>query len=79
MNGCQVYEVEQIDGRQYVNTTARGTAYTLSKSGDEWHVYTRRLALGRWNVGGFRAFPTLKSVAENVKAFADFFAMEVAS
>jgi hypothetical protein len=78
MQGCQVYEVEEVEGRQYVSTTARGVAYTMSKAGEEWHVYTRRLALGRWNMGGFKRFDSLAAVATGCKAFADFFAMELA-
>jgi hypothetical protein len=78
MATVQVYEVEEVNGTQYVTTEARGVQYTLAPHGDGWGVYTRRLALGRWNAGGFKAFNTLQDVAANCRAFADFYGMEAA-
>lgn len=58
------------EGREYFTTVARGTEYTASKGTYGWEVYTRRLALGRFNVGGFKRFSSLADVSANVRAFA---------
>lgn len=78
MASTQVFEVEEVAGKQYVTTEVRGVRYTLHKHGDGWGVATRRLSLGRWNTGGFRYFDTLRDVADKCRAFADFYAMEAA-
>jgi hypothetical protein len=72
----QVYEVEEVNGKQYVTTEARGVRYTLAKQVGGWAVYTRRLGYGdRSHVGGCKVFPTLTEVGQKVRAFADFYAL----
>lgn len=73
----QIFEVEEVAGKQYVTTVARGVEYTLAPHGDGWGVATRRLALGRFNTGGFRFFDSLADVGTKCAAFADFFACGV--
>lgn len=58
------------DGRDYFTTTRRGVEYTAMRQGDAWGVASRRLALGRWNVGGFRHYATLGDLEAGCKAFA---------
>lgn len=57
------------NGQLYVSATSRGTEYCLQRLGDGWFVSSRRLALGRHNVGSGRHFATLADVAAGCKAF----------
>ena len=57
-----------------MTTEYRGTEYTLMPHCDGFGVSTRRLSLGRWNTGGFKAFASLADVAANCPAFRDFYA-----
>ena len=76
----QVYEVEEINGTQYVTTEARGVRYTLCKSSGQWQVYTKRLGYGgRFHMGGVKVFASLADVARNCRAFADFYGCELAA
>jgi len=54
----------------YLATEYRGTEYTLRRSQWGWELTTRRIALGRWNMGGFKRFATLEAVKAGCKAFA---------
>lgn len=76
MSQVQVYEVEEINGVQYVTTNYRGVMYTMMPHDGGFGVSSRRIALGRWNFGSFKHFDTLDSVCANCKAFSDFFAMD---
>ena len=58
-----------INGSKYITATARGTEYTLMRLGDAWFVSSRRLALGRGNIGGGKHYDTLAEVAAGCKAF----------
>lgn len=58
------------NGTTYLATEYRGTAYTLRRSQWGWELSTKRLSLGRYNVGGFKRFETLADVQANCKAFA---------
>lgn len=60
-----------VNGQKYLTTVRRGVEYTLMRSGDGWGVASRRLALGRFNVGGYRSYATLADVKVNCKAFTD--------
>lgn len=57
------------DGQLYITTEFKGTEYCLHKFDGAWGVGTRRLALGRYNAGGFKRFATLDALAANCKAF----------
>ena len=57
------------NSNKYTTVIHRGTEYTLMRMGDAWGVATRRLALGRFNAGGFKYFPTLEAVKAGCKAF----------
>ena len=57
------------DGKLYITAVARGTTYTLMRHGDGWGVASRRLALGQFNPGSFKAYATLAEVAAGCKAF----------
>ena len=61
---------EVSNGTVYLTTEYRGTAYTLRRSQWGWELSTKRLSLGRYNVGGFKRFDTLADVQANCKAFA---------
>lgn len=61
--------VELINGAPYVSAVRRGVSYCLHRHGDGWGVSSRRLALGRSNVGGFKPYATLSDVAEGCAAF----------
>lgn len=56
-------------GNKYITATYRGTEYTLMRNGDGWGVATRRIALGRFNTGGFKHYRSLAEVAAGCKAF----------
>jgi hypothetical protein len=58
------------NGVAYMTTEYRGTEYTLRRGSFGWELTTRRLSLGRWNMGGFKRFETLADVQANCKAFA---------
>ena len=51
------------DGQLYITTEFKGTEYCLHKFDGAWGVGTRRLALGRYNAGGFKRFATLDALA----------------
>lgn len=67
---AQLITREIHDNTVYLATTYRGTIYTLRRSPWAWEVSTRRLALGRGNIGGVKHFDTLADVRANCKAFA---------
>lgn len=58
------------EGRDYFTAIRRGVEYTAMRQGDAWGVASRRLALGRWNMGGFKHYPTIEAVETGCKAFA---------
>jgi hypothetical protein len=58
-----------LNNSPYITATYRGTEYTLSRLCDAWFVSTRRIALGRWNMGGGKYYATLAAVAAGCKAF----------
>jgi len=60
-----------INGQKYITNVVRGVEYVLMRNGNEWGVATKRLALGRFNPGGFKSFKTLDDVKANCKAFAN--------
>jgi hypothetical protein len=66
----QVLTREVHNGTVYLTTEYRGTEYTLRRSQWGWELSTRRLALGRFNMGGFKRFETLDAVQAGCKAFA---------
>lgn len=78
MAPLQVFEVTELEGRQYVSTTYRGVDYTLMALGDAWFVASHRKSLGRGHIGGGKHYSTLDDVAANCPAFRDFYAMEAA-
>lgn len=57
------------EGRDYFTATRRGVEYTAMRQGDAWGVASRRLALGRSNIGGFKHYPTIEAVEAGCKAF----------
>ena len=61
---------EVANGTVYLTTEYRGTAYTLRRSQWGWELTTKRISLGRWNMGGFKRFDTLADVQAGCKAFA---------
>ena len=67
----QTYTTEVHSGEKYVTTIYRGTQYTLRRSQWGWEVSTRRLSLGRWNMGGFKRFDTVAELVAGCKAFGD--------
>lgn len=64
------YTTHIADGKKYLTATYRGTEYTLMRNGDGWGVASRRLSLGRFNLGGFKCYRTFDDVAKGCKAFA---------
>lgn len=62
-------EQTTIEGRNYFTATARGVEYTAGRDSIGWGVWSRRLALGRSNVGGFKRYPSLEALAQGCKAF----------
>lgn len=58
-----------IEGRSYYTTVRAGVEYTAMKDSAGWGVATRRLALGRFNTGGFKRFDSLSELAQKVRAF----------
>ena len=69
MEGLQVITREILNGKVYVSTVSRGTEYCLCRNADAWIVRTRRLGLGRHNLGGCKHFATLADVAAGCKVF----------
>lgn len=63
-------EQQTIEGTTYYTTVSRGTRYSLRHYKGEWELYSKRLALGRSNVGSFRFYNTLEQIEAEVKAFA---------
>ena len=59
------------NGVLYITTEFKGTEYCLHKFDGAWGIGTRRLALGRFNTGGFKRFATLDALAASCKAFGD--------
>ena len=79
MKTPQTFEIDEINGKQYVTTEARGVQYTLCPNGDGWFVATRPIGYGgRFHTGGGRCFATLQEVGAKCRAFADFYGMETA-
>jgi hypothetical protein len=66
----QVLTREVANGMTYLTTEYRGTEYTLRRGEWGWELTTRRISLGRWNMGGFKRFETLEEVKAKCKAFA---------
>lgn len=64
------YSTEVINGTKYVTTTSRGIEYTLQRLCGKWFVSSRRLALGRGNIGGGKYYATFDEVRDGCKAFA---------
>jgi hypothetical protein len=60
---------ETIDGVTYYSITRRGVEYLAYCSLSGWGVSTRRLALGRRHVGGFKYYDSVEQLADTVKAF----------
>lgn len=59
-----------IEGVTYYETERNGIAYMCYLTGQgEWCLQTRRLSLGRHNVGSFRHYKNLDLLASSVKAF----------
>jgi hypothetical protein len=67
---AQQIKREVHEGRVYLSAVYRGTQYTLSRGAYGWELTTKRLALGRFNFGGFRRFDTLAAVQAACKPFA---------
>lgn len=57
------------DGKLYITAQHRGTEYCLMRLGDAWFVGSKRLGLGRYNIGGGKHYETLADVAAGCKAF----------
>ena len=57
------------NGKKYITVEYRGTEYCLMFNGESYGVATRRLALGRFNGGGYKHFASLEAVANGCKAF----------
>lgn len=70
MTTAQILTREVHNGTVYLTAEYRGTAYTLRRSQWGWELSTKRLSLGRYNVGGFKRFDTLAEVQAKCKAFA---------
>ena len=66
---AQAFRTSIHDGKKYITTDYRGTEYCLMFGNGSYGVATRRLALGRFNAGGYKHFATLESVAAGCKAF----------
>lgn len=65
----QVTQTE-VNGTVYYTTTARGVAYTLRRKRDgEWELSSRRLSLGRHNVGSTKFFANLEALEAAIAAF----------
>jgi hypothetical protein len=67
----QEFAVSRIEGKKYITTVYKGTEYCLSMYGAVYGVQTNRVALGRFNAGGFKYYANLAAVAEGCKAFPD--------
>lgn len=67
---CEMITAETLDGVTYYSATRRGVEYMAFDSMSGWGVSTRRLALGRMNVGGFKYYSGPAEISEKVKAFA---------
>ena len=61
--------VSYHDAAPYVSAVRRGVSYCLHRHGEGWGVSSRRLSLGRSNVGGFKSYATLSDVAQGCAAF----------
>lgn len=62
-------EQTTIEGRDYYTAVRAGVEYTAMKDSSGWGVATRRLALGRFNTGGFKRYPSLAELAHGCRAF----------
>ncbi|MBF6615571.1 MAG: hypothetical protein ITG07_02485 [Candidimonas sp.] len=62
-------EQSNIEGVSYYTVVSRGTRYSLRQHKGEWELYSKRLALGRSNIGSYRFFRSLEEVEASVKAF----------
>lgn len=65
------------NGKAYTSTVHRGTEYTIRHGEWGWELTTRRLSLGRWNLGGFKRFDTFTALQESCKAFAGLNLLDV--
>jgi len=66
-------EIETVEATTFFKTEARGVSYLARyvECRSEWEVHSKRIALGRSNVGTFRYFKSAVEIAEKVKAFRD--------
>lgn len=60
---------ETLDGVTYYSATRRGVEYMAFDGLSGWGVSTRRLALGRMNVGGFKYYDSVEQISATVAAF----------
>jgi len=61
---------EIIDNVTYYTTVRGGVEYTAYQNAmGGWYVLTKRLALGRPNIGGCKNFDSVNAVSSSVKAF----------
>ena len=65
--GTQEWAVQNINGRTYITTTARGVVYTISQSKWSWEVATARTSL-RNGIGGCTHHRSAAEVAASRKA-----------
>ena len=63
-------QASNIDGTTYYSATARGVEYTAHLNAVGWFVSSRRIALGRSNIGSGRYYASLTALAAGCKAFA---------
>ncbi|MDU4254494.1 hypothetical protein [Pseudomonas sp.] len=58
------------NGNTYYSMTHRGVAYMLRcKRDGSWELSSRRLSLGRGNVGSVKFYDTLDELERSMKAF----------
>lgn len=67
-------KVEKHGEKTYFTAERRGVSYCASQKRDgKWEVHSRRLALGRGNVGSWKFYDTVEDL---VNANAAFFGLE---
>jgi hypothetical protein len=70
MATAPIITAEQVEGTMYYTATLRGVEYCAHELCGKWFVGTRRLALGRSNMGGGKYYDTVADVANGCKALA---------
>ncbi len=77
MNNSSIASVT-IDGTTYYSTDWRGVRYTayFTRQG-EWCVHSTRLALGPMNIGSYRHYKDIQSMAKHVRALAGMMLIEM--